>query len=205
MRVGRQAAPGGVVTVCTLGMLWVAAPAAHAGQGSPSTVNPARPFERGTVGIELGVGPFVETWDLNANGRERLVDGTVSLWWAFTRRATLVVEFHATRVFQDTVRHAFVTGLVPVVRVRALDRGAWQLFGEIGVGPSWSDATVPAGGTRFNYVGLAGLGASHPVARRVDMTAGFRWLHLSNNGREGHDHNPDIQALGGYAAVTVAF
>jgi hypothetical protein len=39
----------------------------------------------------------------------------------------------------------------------------------------------------------------------VHAVAGFRWIHLSNNGREGHDRNPDIQALGGYAAVSVGF
>lgn len=175
------------------------------GQAVAPEPEPLRLFERGALGIELGIGPYVEAWNLNNNGREWLADGAFSIWWSFASRATLVVEFHATRVFQESLRNAFVTGLVPVVRVRMLDRPTWDLFGEIGVGPSWSDTTVPAGGTRFNYFGLAGMGISRPVGQRVHAVAGFRWLHLSNNGREGHDHNPDIQALGGYAAVAVAF
>jgi hypothetical protein len=157
------------------------------------------------VGIELSLGTYVESWNLNSNGREWLVDGGFSVWWAPVDRATLLVEFHATRVFQTSLRNAFVTGLVPIVRLQVLDRLPWGLFAEAGLGPSWSDTAVPAGGTRFNYLALAGLGVSRRVARHTSATVGFRWMHVSNNGREGHDRNPDIQGLGGVGAVSVAF
>lgn len=162
------------------------------------------PFVRGTVGLEFGLGLLEEAWNLNGS-REWLVDGSVSVWWAFVNRATLVVDFHAARVFQQPSRDAFVTGVTPRVRVRIVGREPWDLFAEIGVGPSWSDTAVPPRGTRFNYLGHTGLGVSRRLGRQVHGIAGFRWLHLSNNGHEGHDRNPDIQALGGHAAVAVGF
>jgi hypothetical protein len=118
---------------------------------------------------------------------------------------TLVVDLHATRVFQEPLRDAFVTAVTPGVRLQIHRGEAWDLFSEIAAGPSWSDTAVPDGGTRFNYFGYAGIGVSHRLGRQVHGTAGLRWLHLSNNGREGHDHNPDIQALGGYVAIDVGF
>jgi hypothetical protein len=162
------------------------------------------PFVRGTVGIEFGLGFLDEAWNLNGS-REALVDGSVSVWWAFLSRTALVVDFHATRVFQQPSRNAFVIGVTPGVRFQIVRREPWDLFGEIGMGPSWSDTSVPPRGTRFNYLGHTGIGLSRRLGRQVHGIASFRWLHLSNNGHEGHDRNPDIQALGGYAAVTVGF
>lgn len=160
------------------------------------------PFEKGAVGVEFGLGLLGEAWNLN-RGREWLADGTLSVWWAFVNRASLVAQVHATRVFQQPNRDAFVTGFTPLVRFQLLDKEYLDLFTEIGVGASWSDTVVPPRGTRFNYVGLAGLGVSRRLGRQTHAIVGFRWLHLSNNGREGRDRNPDIQAIGGYGAVTI--
>ena len=129
----------------------------------------------------------------------------MSTWWAFTPDATLVFEFHATRVFQHPARAAFVGGFMPLVRWRAVDARHWSVFVEGGPGLSWSDTGVPPRGTRFNYLLLAGSGLSRRVGRQTHALLGFRWLHLSNNGRAGRSRNPDIEALGPYAAVSVAF
>jgi len=162
------------------------------------------PFGDGGIGIEVGMGLLGEAWNLN-NRREWLADGMLSVWWRFAKRASLVVEFHATRVFQEPSRDAFVTGVLPVVRVRVRESTFGDLFAELGTGASWSDTEVPERGTRFNFVGIAGLGLSHSISRQTSLTTGIRWFHLSNNGREGDDRNPDVQALGGYAALTLAF
>jgi hypothetical protein len=161
-------------------------------------------FDKDRVGVEFGLGLLTEAWNSNGS-RESVADGTLGVWWAFASRATLVVEFHATRVFQESPRDAFVTGIAPVVRIKALDRGQWDMFAEFGIGGMWSDTAVPARGTRFNYLGIAGLGLSRALGEQTSLTTGVRWWHLSNNGLEGRDHNPDIQALGGYVALTIAF
>ncbi len=176
-------------------------------EGGATSAEPADsqdPFEKGSAGIELGMGLLGETWNLN-NRREWLADGMLSMWWSFVNHATLVIEFHATRVFQEPSRDAFVTGILPVLRVRVAESTVGNVFAELGVGASWSDTAVPERGTRFNYLATAGLGVSRAIGRQTSLTTGFRWFHLSNNGREGRDRNPDIQALGGYAALTLTF
>jgi hypothetical protein len=180
---------------------------AHAGQEKAPS-----PLQQGTLGIEFTGGAFIEAWNLN-DGRESLVDGSAAAWWTIIDNLTLMFEFHATRVFQDSSRAAFVNGFTPVVRWHAW-RGArqaqdglpaWSAFVEVGPGISWSDTQVPPRGTEFNYLLLAGGGAMARLGRQTNLLAGFRWLHLSNNSLEGRGRNPDIEALGGYAGVSVAF
>jgi Lipid A 3-O-deacylase (PagL) len=161
-------------------------------------------FDEGSLGIEFGGAVLPEAWNLN-DRREWLLDGSGSVWWAFTRRLTLVVEFHATQVFQTSSRNAFVNGLVPLVRWRLFNMPPGSLFVEIGPGISWSDTRVPPRGTQFNYMIQGGVGLARRLRGRTQAVMGFRWLHISNAGREGRSNNPDIEALGGYGGLSVAF
>ncbi len=181
---------------------------AYAGQeeGTPS------PLRRGTLGIEITGGVFIEAWNLN-DGREALVEGRAAVWWTVIDNLTLLFEFHALRVFQDPSRAAFVNGFTPVARWHALKGGrhpvdalpTWSAFVELGPGISWSDTRVPPRGSEFNYLALAGGGLMGRLGRQTHVLAGFRWVHLSNNSLEGRARNPDIEALGGYAGISVAF
>jgi Lipid A 3-O-deacylase (PagL) len=167
---------------------------------------PASPdtFTRNALGIELGGSVFLEAWNLNGR-QEQLLDGSAAIWWAWTDGFSLVNEYHATRVFQEPSRDAFVHSLVPLIRWRVLDRKAADWFAELGPGISWSDTGVPPRGTRFNYLVAAGTGIARRLTPQVHATMSFRWLHLSNSGREGRGRNPDIEAFGGYIGLAVAF
>jgi hypothetical protein len=180
-----------------IGLLLAGAGHASAAGGDPD------PFARSTVGLEFGAGLMAEAWNVN-DGREWLVDGTASAWWAFATGMAVVVEFHNARVFQDT-GDAFVQGLSPLFRWRMRERGSWRLYAELGPGISWSDRTVPPRGTRFNYLFQGTFGIQRRVGANSHLVTGFRFLHLSNNGREGRDNNPDIEAFGAHAAVMVTF
>jgi hypothetical protein len=162
------------------------------------------PFDRGVLGVEFNGAVFREAWNFN-EATEWLVDGGAAVWWTYLDGAMLVVEFHATRVFQRSSRDGFVNSLNPVLRWRVVGRPSWQLFADVGSGISWSDTVVPPRGTRFNYVALAGAGLMRRLGRQTHAVASFRWVHLSNAGREGRSRNPDIEALGGFAGVVVAF
>ncbi len=162
------------------------------------------PSEAGALGIEFAGGVFGEAWNLN-DKRESLVSGSAGVWWTFLPRTSVLVEFQAMRVFQASDRDAFVNGLTTLIRWHALVRDRWTMFVDIGPGISWSDTRTPPRGTAFNYLALAGTGALVRVGRQSQAIIGFRWLHLSNNGREGRGKNPDIEALGGYAGWSVAF
>jgi hypothetical protein len=161
------------------------------------------PYARNTVGIEFGLGVLAEAWNLNVS-HEWLVDGTVAAWWAFATGQAVVIEFHNIRVFQDT-RHAFVQGFSPLYRWRMRERGTWRLYAEVGPGISWSDRVTPPRGTRFNYLFQGGFGVQRRLGANVHFLTSFRFLHISNNGREGRGRNPDIEALGAQTGVLVRF
>lgn len=171
------------------------------------------PRERGTLGLEIAGGLFVEAWNLNER-RESLAGGRAGVSWCVIDDLAVLFEFHALRVFQEPDRAAFVSGFTPVVRwylagsphrSPASAAAEWSLFAELGPGISWSDTRVPPRGTGFNYLLLAGSGVMVRLGRQAHLVTGFRWLHISNNGREGRARNPDIEALGGYAGVAVSF
>jgi hypothetical protein len=170
----------------------------------PGAAQPQEAFGKNTIGLEFGLALLAEAWNLN-EGREWLANGSASLWWAFLDRTRLIIEFHATRVFQARPRNAFVQGFTPIVRWQLRDAAPWGVFLEAGPGISWSDTRVPPRGTRFNYLLLAGTGITRRLGHQCQAVAGVRWLHLSNAGREGRDRNPDIEALGPYAGLTIAF
>jgi hypothetical protein len=174
------------------------------GQGGEGQTLPRGMFEKGSLGVEFGGALLIEAWNLN-DRREWLADGSAAVFWSFSRRATLLVEFHASRISQVSSRNAFVNGLVPQVRWRLFDIPGGTLFGEFGPGISWSDTRTPPRGTTFNYLIQGTVGVTRRVGSRSHLVTGFRWLHISNSGREGRSRNPDIEALGAYGGLSLAF
>jgi hypothetical protein len=71
---------------------------------------------------------------------------------------------------------------------------------DVAVGLSDTTRPVPPGGTAFNYLAIIGAGVEVPL-RAVVVSVTGRWLHASNNGREGRHNNPDIQSLGAVVSV----
>ena len=195
-----------VVSVLVAGALFSTAGGAadlgaQARAAEPSS--PRNPFARHVVGVEFGAGLLGEAWNLNAD-REWLLDISASAWWAFATGRGLVFEFHNARVFQ-TGPEAFVQGFSPLVRWRMLERGNWRLYAEVGPGISWSDRITPPRGTKFNYLFQGGFGAQRGLGASTHLLASLRFLHLSNNGREGRGRNPDIDSLGLQTGLLIAF
>lgn len=193
-----------IVTVCVVAGA-VARPAAD--QTAPAvnrTGEDARPFVKRTIGVEFAAAGLGELWHLNGS-REWLAGATAAIWWAIADGRTLVVRFHATEVFQREPRNAFVNALVPSLRWRIVDGTRVDLFGEAGLGVSWSDTRVPPRGTRFNYLGHVGVGMARRLSSQITAIAAAQLLHLSNANLEGTSRNPDIEALGGYVGIAVGF
>lgn len=180
-------------------LCWATSPAGAQTVAAPD----ANPFQLNAVGIELGGSVLGELWNLN-DGREWLLDGSASFSWSFKEGLALVVRFHNIRVIQAT-ENAFVQGFSPIVRWRMRERGSWRLYAEVGPGISWSDVTVPPRGTKFNYLFEGGGGIQRRLGRNTQLVLGATFLHISNNGREGRGRNPDIEAVGPHAAITVTF
>lgn len=181
--------------------IWIVATAALL--AAPAAAQERRPFQHGTVGIEAAVTPLVEIWNLNGH-REPMLEVSASFWGAVSDRFLLGVEFQQAFVFQHTPG-AFVQGISPLVRWRFADKPTWDWFIEAGPGVSWSDLDTPPQGTRFNYLFQAGAGAMRQVGRNQNFVLAYRFLHLSNNHREGRHRNPDLELMGAYFGYAFSF
>jgi hypothetical protein len=169
----------------------------------PSFAQERHPFQRGVVAIEGAVAPLIEIWNLNGH-REPMIEADASLWGAINDGLSVGVEFRHAFVIQHTPG-SFVQGISPLFRWRFADTPAWSWFVEAGPGVSWSDLDTPPRGTRFNYLFQAGAGALRRVARNQHLVLAYRFLHLSNNHREGRDRNPDLEMMGLYAGWSFSF
>jgi hypothetical protein len=171
----------------------------------PAAAQPGErdPFQRGTVGIEIGVAPMIEIWNINEE-HEQVIEGTASFWGAIGKRVALGAEFHHAFVVQNAPG-AFVQGLSPLVRVKLTQQPKTNWYVEAGPGVSWSDLTTPVRGTKFNYLFQAGTGLIRRVGRNSHVNIAYRFFHLSNNGRAGKDRNPDLEMMGGYAGWSFSF
>ena len=161
------------------------------------------PFKKGSVGIEIGASPMIEIWNINEE-HEQVFEGTAAFWGAIKDRIAVGIEFHHAFVVQDAPG-AFVQGLSPMIRFKLTDRPKWNWYAETGPGVSWSDLTTPVRGTKFNYLFQAGTGFMRRVGPSSNVLLAYRFFHLSNNGREGKDHNPDLEMMGGYVGWSFSF
>jgi len=152
---------------------------------------PQAPWKAPEWNFDVNTALFREAWDENEQiewlaGVGAAVDRRV--WRGLALRGELL----ALRVQQARV--AWLRGFTVGTRAR-WHRSRVQPIADVAVGLSHSTAEVPVRGTRSNYLAVIGAGAETAVGQhRVSITG--RWLHLSNNGREGRQRNPDIQSLG---------
>ena len=184
-------------------LILLSATSAMAQGPSPSLRAGREFFQKGSVGIEFGASPMLEIWNINEE-HEQVIEGTAAFWGAIAGRVAIGIEFHHAFVIQDAPG-AFVQGLSPMVRFKLTDRPKWNWYAETGPGVSWSDLTTPVRGTRFNYLFQAGTGFMRRVGSNSNVLVAYRFFHLSNNGREGKDHNPDLEMMGGYFGWSFSF
>jgi Lipid A 3-O-deacylase (PagL). len=147
--------------------------------------------------VDVGGTALVEAWDLNESGEALagvVVGGDRRIWRGLAIRS----EGHLTHVEQegpDAWLHGITIGA----------RGRWErTFGRpfVDLAFGWANASheTPPRGTTSNYLIVSGGGIELP-AGAVSLELGARWFHVSNNGREGAHHNPDIQSLGIVVAI----
>jgi hypothetical protein len=190
---GRLAGPFALAAAATLAV--AAAPPARAADASPG------PFARGTAVVEIGALCYVESWDKNL-ATDRLAGGALAAGVTWREGWAALVELDIARAVHARSRDAGLVGLSGLVRWYGWHRGATAAFVEGGVGASTATAPVPPRGTRFNFLAHAGVGLSRSVRPGLALLVAGRWLHLSNGGLvAGDQRNPDLQAIGGYAAL----
>jgi hypothetical protein len=147
--------------------------------------------------VDVSVMALPEAWDYN-EARESLTGAAIGIdrhvWGPLAVRAEAVV----LRVAQEG-GDGWLRGVTLGMRAR-WSRARVAPFLDVAVGPSTATIAVPIRGTTFNYLAVVGGGIEFPV-RGIQMGVSARWLHVSNNGREGRHRNPDIQTLGAVVGV----
>ena len=172
---------------------------------SPVTAQPPPGdlFAKGAWHLEFQVHQAIETWNYNVS-HENMSGLVPGFCYGIGKGTVLVV--HAPLYYVDQRgTDAALLGVTWGVRSRLLRRGRWNVFWEIEVGISKSDAFTPPGGTRFNYLALGAAGITRRLSGDTHLLAGMKWVHLSNNGIAGRSRNPDIEAVGPHVAVLVRF
>jgi hypothetical protein len=148
--------------------------------------------------VDVGGVLAAEAWDFNEH-KESLtgfVAGVERRMWGVLR---LRVETPLVHV-QQTGGDAWLRGVTVGPRVR-WRRARIKPFVDLAVGMSDATRPVPLRGTAVNFLAQAGAGVQLPLNGRLSVDLAGRWVHISNNGREGRQRNPDIQALGAVIAI----
>src|SRR5262245_7674551 len=147
--------------------------------------------------VDLGGTALVEAWDLNESGESLagiVFGGDRRVWKGLSIRT----EGNLTHVEQEG-RDAWVRGITLGTRGRWY-RSFGRPFIDVAFGVSSATVETPPRGTASNYLIVTGGGIELP-AGKISLELATRWFHISNNGRHGANHNPDIQSLGIVVAI----
>jgi hypothetical protein len=150
-----------------------------------------------TLTIDVGGVVLREVWDLNGS-TESLAGAAAGIDRQVWRGVALRGEALALHVDQAG-GNAWLRGFTVGTRTRWRTRQV-RPFVDIAVGLSNATLPVPPTGTRVNYLAVIGAGIERRLGSVVLAVTG-RWLHASNNGREGRHRNPDTQSLGALVSV----
>ena len=171
---------------------------AAGGQGAPAAQGASgAPGVPGAWRIDAGVAVLSEAWDFNEATESfagLIVGADRRVWKGLSLRGELLM----LSVTQQP-DHAWLRGVTVGTRMRWGQAHVRPVV-DAGVGLSDSTRPVPTGGTAFNYLAVIGAGVEAPLGAVIVAVTG-RWLHASNNGREGRHNNPDVQSLGAVVSV----
>lgn len=161
------------------------------------------PFERGAWNFQLAGHAAFEIWNYNGN-HEEIYGFAPGISYGLSDAVAAVVAFPMAYVDQRGV-DAALQGLTFALRSRVYRRGRASFYVDFEVGVSYADTYTPPRGTRFNYLATGTVGIITPIRRGLDLMAGAKLIHVSNNGLAGRDRNPDIEALGVQAGILRRF
>lgn len=92
------------------------------------------------------------------------------------------------------------------LRWHFLNRDRWSLYADAGIGLLLATDDVPQGGSSFDFMPRAGVGASFRISENGTRGyMGVRWHHVSNARITGDDRNPDRDGVMVYGGVMFPF
>lgn len=127
----------------------------------------------------------------------------VGVDWMLERDFSLGLQLDVGGVTRSGRSSTWLVGIAPIMRWRFLERDAWSLYADLGVGVAWTGEPVPAAGTSFNFTPQAGIGVQFDVGASCTARLGLGWYHMSN-ARTG-SNNPGLDAVSVSAGLAWAF
>lgn len=118
---------------------------------------------------------------------------------AIIGRATFVSIDHEPGSFPVDAVGGGVDGLLRWHVLHIGDDFTFYLDG--GGGRFWTDEPSPPGGTTYNWIGRAGLGATWKIGERTHLIGGARYYHYSNGDVHGRINNPGHDGVEGYVGL----
>lgn len=98
-----------------------------------------------------------------------------------------------------------LTGVDLLFRWHFLKAENLTIYFDGGAGLMYSDHSLPAHGTHFNFRPQAGFGLSIDLDGSTHLICGARWLHISNAGTGSSQENPGYDAAFIYTGVLIPF
>lgn len=161
------------------------------------------PFARGSWSLEVASHAAFETWNYNIS-HEEMYAIAPGVTYGIREGLVLTAAAPLYYVAQRGV-DAWMLGVTVGMRGRLWRRGRVTAYWEFAVGISEADTDTPPRGTRFNYLALGGAGATVRIRSGLHALVGMSWVHVSNNGLAGRHRNPDIEAVGPRAGISMGF
>src|SRR5690349_13669603 len=147
--------------------------------------------------VDAGGMALAEAWDFNESD-EALAGVVLGVDRRVWKGLAIRTEGNVTHIEQDGP-DAWLRGVTLGTRGR-WNRSFGRPFVDLAFGWSHASRETPPRGTASNYLIVSGGGIELP-AGRISLELAARWFHVSNNGRRGRNHNPDIQSLGVVIAI----
>jgi hypothetical protein len=172
--------------------------------GMTAAAQPVDPFERDIRTFEFAGSYLPEAWNKNL-ATDRLAGATFTAGASWAPGWQALTEIAIGRAMLGRSPDALYVGLTGGFRRHLVGRGRSRVFVDALFGVALANRHVPDRGTSFNWVAQGGGGFMRHLTDQAHLVSGLRVFHLSNAGMKGHDRNPDIEAIGGYAGVAFAF
>lgn len=169
-----------------------------------SSTPPPRYGTQGQTRLTIGTGV---AFDLESEDGDDATDFNLNIAWSRFLVDDFEMRLELGGWYFDQDPDA-AWGINPnfVLRWHLINRDAWTLYADAGIGVVFSSDDVPSGGTSSNFMPRAGVGWTHKLGdagNRLEL--GVRWHHISNARITGDSNNPDRDGVMVYAGISFPF
>jgi hypothetical protein len=167
---------------------------------SPLLAQDAGDFAKGTRTFEFTGGYNIPI----KNHQERYILGTPALGCYLWDNFSINLGLDGMYIYEPG-SDAIGGGANILLRWHFLHLDRLSLYGDVGGGLVELDRDAPPSGTRFDFTGRAGFGATFRLKQDLYLLGGVRYFHMSNGMIWGIDRNPSFDGTQFYLGLMFSF